>query len=258
MELSKRLYAVASMVTKDSVTADIGCDHGYVSIWLVHTGRCKKVIAMDVRKGPLSAAEEHIKEYGLSRYIETRLSDGVEALAMGEVQTMLAAGMGGRLMVKLLKDGADKVAAMQELVLQPQSDLPLVRRYLREQGFAIAEENMVCEDGKFYPMFRVLTKNGMKKENTECDADGYVKRTESERDVCLDTAVDRRLLYDIYGKFLLAIRHPVLSAYLEKEQKVFEQIAQSVMQNAGKGKEARLHEVEERQLLLKAACSFYA
>ena len=76
MELSKRLQAVADMVTPNKRVADIGCDHGYISIYLCTKKLASKVIAMDVRKGPLERAKNNIEKYGLSDYIETRLSDG--------------------------------------------------------------------------------------------------------------------------------------------------------------------------------------
>ena len=102
MELSKRLAAVAAMVTKGNIVCDVGCDHGYVSIYLVREKISPRVIAMDVRPGPLAQAKEHILMYGLSDYIETRLSDGVDALNEGEADTLILAGMGGRLMEGIL------------------------------------------------------------------------------------------------------------------------------------------------------------
>ena len=84
MELSKRLRAVADMVSVGNRACDAGCDHGYVSIYLVQKKICPGVIAMDVNAGPLAQAKTHIEAYGLSEYIETRLSDGVTALSVGE------------------------------------------------------------------------------------------------------------------------------------------------------------------------------
>ena len=80
VQLSDRLRAVASLVTPGSRIADVGCDHGYIPIYLYLEGRIPGAIAMDVNRGPLLRAEEHIMEYGLGKYIETRLSDGVKAL----------------------------------------------------------------------------------------------------------------------------------------------------------------------------------
>ena len=74
--LSKRMQALADMVSANDVFADIGCDHGFLSIYLVQSQKVKKAIAMDVRPGPLSRAKEHVEKTKLSDAIELRLSDG--------------------------------------------------------------------------------------------------------------------------------------------------------------------------------------
>ena len=56
MELSKRLYAVASLVTEGASVADIGTDHGYIPIYLTEQKIASKVIALDINKGPLERA----------------------------------------------------------------------------------------------------------------------------------------------------------------------------------------------------------
>ena len=65
VQLSKRLQALADMVTPGHIVADVGCDHGFVSIYLIQSGIAPKVFAMDVRKGPLERAQEHIQAYNL-------------------------------------------------------------------------------------------------------------------------------------------------------------------------------------------------
>ena len=80
MQLSLRLSAIAGLVTRGNRLVDVGCDHGYLPVSLYLDGKIPGAIAMDVRKGPLSRAQEHISQYGLDAYIETRLSDGLEAL----------------------------------------------------------------------------------------------------------------------------------------------------------------------------------
>ena len=113
MELSKRLQAVVNLLDPHSSVADIGCDHGFVSIYLIRSGKAKRCIAMDVNKGPIDRATEHILEEGLSTYIETRLSDGGKELQFYrssakekilEVQAAIIAGMGGKLTIKIIKD----------------------------------------------------------------------------------------------------------------------------------------------------------
>ena len=95
MELSRRLYAVASLVTEGASVADVGTDHGYIPIYLMQKNIASKVIALDINGGPLERARMHIIGYNLKGQIETRLSDGLSAVQPGEVDTMIAAGMGG-------------------------------------------------------------------------------------------------------------------------------------------------------------------
>lgn len=156
MELSKRLQAVADMVVCVGVAADVGTDHGYIPIYLIETHKCKKVIAMDINEGPLLRASEHITERGLGIYIETRQSDGVAALAPFEVQTVVLAGMGGGLMIRILEEGKTVFDTVLNLVLQPQSEIGKVRKYLIEHGYRIEMEDIVKEDGKFYPLMQVV------------------------------------------------------------------------------------------------------
>ena len=75
--LSGRLRMLADMVTPGSRLVDVGCDHGFLSIYLVQEGACPTVLAMDVREGPLAAAKRHVEAYGLGEYITLRLSDGL-------------------------------------------------------------------------------------------------------------------------------------------------------------------------------------
>ena len=156
MQLSLRLSAIADMVTTGNRLVDVGCDHGYLPVYLIQQKKIPSAIAMDVRKGPLSRAKEHIRQYGLEEYIQTRLSDGLENLKAGEGDTLVIAGMGGPLMERILTDGQSVRDSFSEMILQPQSDIPHFRRFIQSQGFQIVEEKMVEEEGKFYPMMRVV------------------------------------------------------------------------------------------------------
>ena len=156
MQLSERLSSVASMVTAGYRLADVGTDHGYVPIYLYERQRIPRAIAMDINKGPLERARLHIAEYGYQKDIETRLSDGMAALKPGEVDSVVIAGMGGPLMIKILSAYPEVTDSLKELILQPQSEISEVRIWLYEQGYEITEEHMVFEDGKYYPMFKAV------------------------------------------------------------------------------------------------------
>lgn len=192
-KLSDRMLAVAHLVPRGVTACDVGCDHGFVAIYLVEKGVCPRVIAMDIGEGPLRRAREHIERVSLSTYIDTRLSDGLERLAVGEADCMIAAGMGGRLIVKILSEDPEKLKSLRFLVLQPQSELAFVREYLGDQGFVIRREDMVFEEGKFYPM---LLAEG-------CPVTG------ERRDAY------RRSLENQFGPCLIRERSPVLLQYLD-------------------------------------------
>jgi len=156
MQLSKRLRLLAEMVTAGNRLADVGTDHGYVPISLIEQGKIPSAIAMDINKGPLLRAQEHIRQYQFENYIETRLSDGLHALKEEEADTVLIAGMGGDLMCRILEEGLEVLGTVQELVLQPQSEIYKVRMWLTEHGWKIESEDIVFDEEKYYPMFRAV------------------------------------------------------------------------------------------------------
>lgn len=253
VQLSKRLQALADMVTPGNVVADVGCDHGFLSIYLLERGIAPRVIAGDVRKGPLSAARAHVEERGLSAYIETRLSDGLKEYLPGEAQTLVCAGMGGKLMQRILLQHPDVTGAFQEMILQPQSELRQFRVFLREQGFVVTDENILCEDGKYYFMFRAVP-GGCRADAVEC-----VRSAAGEK--CGSASALIRL-GDKYGAKLLEDRHPVLRAYLERCLAACLAVQEQLLSHRGEtGSRERLEkslaENEAEIADLRAALSLY-
>ena len=201
MELSIRLQAVADLVTPGMRLADVGTDHAYIPIYLVEQGRIPLAIAMDIGKGPLERATEHIREYGLTDQIRTCLSDGLKNLKKEEADAMIAAGMGGGLVIKILSDSRDTALQLKELILQPQSEIGKVREYLVTNGYRIVAENMVLDDGKYYPMMKVLPVSGAAEESlADAGSDAPYLPEELE-----------------FGRILLRERNPVLKQFLERE-----------------------------------------
>lgn len=289
--LSKRMQMLADMVTAGSRVADVGCDHAFLSIYLVQAGMCPKCLAMDVRRGPLSGAEEHIAAYGLGEYIETRLSDGLTAYHIGEAQTLVCSGMGGRLMKRILEEGGDKTRSFTELILQPQSEIPEFRIFLRETGFLVTEEEAVYEEGKYYFAMKAVyagqrkpAGQGMPSAAGEPAGQGMPSGSGGPIGQEMPSAAGEPIgqrtvltgsipaehsavpekglpmeqeLYDLFGKLLLQKRHPVLKQYLlNGVETVGKIIAQLQRQDSPKG-EARLRELLQEKRQLEKALEFW-
>ena len=206
--LSERLLAVTKLVTKGNRVADIGCDHAYTSIYLVEKEIAPYAVAMDINAGPIERAKENVTQYGLTEKICVRRSDGVKELAPEEADTLLITGMGGLLMKKILSDKPEVTAAAKELVLQPQSEVEELRRFLHSIGYAITAEQMCRDEGKFYVMFRA------EKAKTESPvpADREVENKLQNGENSVWTDLEYR-----YGAHLLKERPAVFLDYLRYE-----------------------------------------
>ena len=216
MKLSKRLETVASMVAKGNRAADVGCDHGFVPIFLVESGISPLAVAADVRPGPLSRAKEHIKP--------------------GEADSLIMSGIGGILMMRLLQDEEHTAKSFKELILSPQSELFDVRRYLVSNGYLIEYEHMLCDEGKYYFIFHVL----VKKDEREWSEEEYR-----------------------YGKDICKDDMKTFLAYLEKEERQYEQILEKMKQapenDRAAQRIAQLHQditclKKRRQLVYDCGC----
>ena len=158
-------------------------------------------IAMDIGEGPLLAAKTHIAEVGLEDKIQTRRSDGLAAASAEEIDTVLIAGMGGGIVIHILTEGRKVAQSVKDLILQPQSELKEVRRFLCNEGYEIVDEDMVLEDGKYYPMMKVR----------------YAPETKDRR----QSVAEHDFLF---GPMLLQKKHPVLHAYLLREERIEKEV----------------------------------
>lgn len=223
------------MVTPGSILADIGTDHGYVPIALIQKKKIPKAIAMDINEGPLERAKEHIKMCCLDDSIETRLSDGVAALREYEADTILIAGMGGELIIHILTEGKNICRKAKELVLQPQSDIDHVRKYLRENNYRIIDEDMILEEGKYYPMMKVIP-------------------VEEELFEWKDMKSEVITTCDIYGPLLIKNGNPVLRRFLVKQHKQLRGILKTLKeQSPNEGITKRIKEIEKELVYNESA-----
>jgi len=280
---------VADCVTKGNVVADVGCDHAYISIYLVEGKIAPKTIALDVNEGPLLRAQENIISYGMGNLITTRLSDGLHMLEPNEVDSIVIAGMGGPLMIKILEEGSECVKAAKELILQPQSEIWRVREYLHNLNFEITKEDMCIDEGKYYtvlyaqPQFLrgcvALPQSlgggaAMSQSLGGCSAlsqsigGGAVLSHEKRDSATLpreegsfreerEVTKETKELYNRYGRYLLENKHPILKQFLEKERTKAYQIKENLESNSTPKNRERYAELLKEIEMLEDALQYY-
>lgn len=210
--LSKRLQAIANLIEKCYSVADVGCDHGFLSIYLIENKIAEHVFAMDINSGPIERAQEHIRESRLENYIETIQCDGLTGLNYAD--TIVIAGMGGRLMLRILSDSPEVSKRANKLILEPQSELELFRKSLTEMGYKIEAEDFVLDEGKYYPIIRAVR--------------GEMTLSRAEA---------------MYGPLLIRDKNPVLKEFLMKER----EYKLSILWNlTGNTPEEVTHEINEK------------
>ena len=214
-ELGIRLSAVAGMAEKGKCIADIGCDHGFVSIALVQNHIAERMIACDINKGPLEHARHNVALCNLEEKIDLRLGDGIKPIKPGETDGGIIAGMGGPLGLRILYEGREIVKEWKQVILQLQSKLQLMRFVLDRWGFETVSETMVTEEGKFYPILRLVPpEKGDFYETDIPDFDSFLENAEKEMQ---HESTGARCGY-AYGELLLEERNPILLAFLGKEE----------------------------------------
>lgn len=156
IHLDERLYLCAKNVRPSSTVADIGADHAYIAIWLVLNEVCLHAIATDLRAGPLLNAQKNVVKYGVADKIETRLSDGLDAVFPDEVEDVIIAGMGGELIAQIIARANWLKDPSKHLILQPMSAEVELREFLASQKFKIVAEQAVVSCGKVYTVMSVF------------------------------------------------------------------------------------------------------
>jgi len=188
MELSTRLKTVAETI-KHSTLADVGCDHGYLPIYLAKQAKITRALATDISPGPLSNAAANIKAHGVADIVTARLCTGLEGIAANEYECCVIAGMGGTEIIGILHGNLYTAKSFKQLILSPQKDVRDVRRFLWDNGFVIVDEVMIIDGGKFYNIM-------------DCAIGSHPRPTDEEF---------------LFGRHLIERKCPVFVSYLEAE-----------------------------------------
>lgn len=151
-KLGARLEAVCAMLGTANCVADIGCDHGLVSASLLESNAAKRVIASDISVASLDKARRLAIEQNLISKLTCRLSNGFSAYILGECDKAVISGMGGELIVSILKEGIEFARSLDYIVMQPMRGETELREYLWSNGFCVKDEVIIQESGRYYQL----------------------------------------------------------------------------------------------------------
>lgn len=225
MQLSKRLKTIADLVPKNSRLVDVGTDHGYIPIYLNLNQPMDQCIASDINKGPLESARRNMDKYNLKN-IELRQGSGLQTVSKEDgMEVVVIAGMGGYLVQNILQADEELVKTMKRLILQPQNNIPEIRRYVHSLGFKIEREIFLEEEGKYYTVIVAVP-----------GKESYAKAVEYE-----------------YGKYLLEESTPLYKEWLTYKLKGYKDIMDKLKGVEGEQSKSRIEELEEVSKLIEEA-----
>lgn len=191
--LTKRLGTVLKHIPDEGNYCDIGTDHGYLPAAVAIRGHRGKIFAADIAAGPLSEAERQISSRGLKGSIRTVLSDGLKEFLPGSLDCISICGVGAGTVVGILEESPETVRALKKMVLQVNEGEDKIRRWSRKNGFALTDEEMVFEKGRYYPVL-------------------VLEKSESVRPVCDENE-------NFLSRILILRENEVYYRYLEEKKK---------------------------------------
>ena len=152
---NKRLLKCASMVSGKGTVCDVGTDHAYLPVYLVEEKICERAIAGDIADGPLEAAAATINRAGLGEKITVVKSDGLKEIDPEGITDVVIAGMGGETIIAII-EAAKWLENGVNLILQPMTKEPLLRKWLCENGYGIIKEEAVTDNDHVYTVMKVI------------------------------------------------------------------------------------------------------
>lgn len=176
MKLSKRLLAIAKLVPKNSIVADIGSDHGLVLIYLAKNNLIQKGYGVENKVGPFNILKRALKPFYWQNLIPI-LSDGLLNLA-SDVNCLVLAGMGGENIINILEKGKENLKNVQFIICDPHTLIPSVRMFLSKNQFLIEDEMLIYEKNQFYEIsLYQKTKKEIKYSSFEINYGPYISKS---------------------------------------------------------------------------------
>ena len=140
-----RINKLCTYLDKCATFADVGCDHGYCTQYMLKNDLCESAVISDISAKCLQKAETLLADYIKSGKVNSVCCNGLEGVSE-ETEQVLIAGMGGEEIVSIFKNSF----IPRKFVLQPMKNIRVVREYLLQNGAEIYVDEPFESGGKFY------------------------------------------------------------------------------------------------------------
>lgn len=165
--LSNRLSAIAKLLPPCPLAADIGADHGHLSVYLIESGLAEHVLCTDLSEPSLQKARDAVKQKNLEHAVSFYVGDGLTPIRDKKPDAVIIAGMGGETIADILSGETPCEGTV--FLLQPMSRAAHLRRFLAEHAFLLEDEVLAQDKTRIYPILRaVKTKNPIPSDDLDC------------------------------------------------------------------------------------------
>ena len=150
-----RIDAIANLIPECGRIADIGCDHGYLTLTLVTQRQNIHVVACDKSAPSLDKARKLVGKHGLERYVTFSLGDGADVLCCDDVDAAALCGMGIDTITRMIAYGEEHRHNAMSYVVQPQGNIADFRMWMASHGFVSEDESLVKYRRRIYVILRI-------------------------------------------------------------------------------------------------------
>ena len=233
MKLSDRLQRIADRIERGETMADIGTDHGLLPIYLTENGISPKAVMTDISEPSLMKGRENLAGSMPDGHetVDCRTGDGLSVLAPAEVDVIVIAGMGGRLIRQIMEADMALTRSFAKFILQPRTKQGELRRWLLENGFAIIHEDLVHE-GRHIPEI-ITAVHGEDRRYAETGRAGDLWVTKETADAYGEKT---DMFYDV-PPWITKATGPVdefMGRYIEREKRKLENVMMSQVRDREK------------------------
>ena len=155
LKLPDRLKAISGYIGAGASVADIGTDHGFLPVFLAQSGLACRIIASDISAGSLEAARRTAAKYKVSERIEFLNAPGLDGVAPADADTIVISRLGGETIIDILSNAPWTKNKNIKLILQPQSKIDVLFKFLYNNGYMIRRTSSVREKERSYTVVLV-------------------------------------------------------------------------------------------------------